>query len=112
MYPNTELDFEAAALEPIGFFLRNQPKNSIFTEPIIIVSFIALQPLNFLLKILLVPIMKKRIPDFWYLVPFVFFTIFYLKSGSFWYAFKLHLFIYGLFGLIFNRVLFCGHRLQ
>lgn len=38
--------------------------------------------------------------------------LFYFVSGDLWYAFKLHMFIYGLFGLVFNRVLFCGHRLQ
>lgn len=75
-------------------------------------SFILLQPLNFLLKIIVVPIIRRRKPDFWYLLPLTVLLVFYQASGSFWYAFKLHLFIYGLFGLIFNRVLFCGHRLQ
>lgn len=31
IYPNLELDYEAAALEPIGYFLRNQPENPIYT---------------------------------------------------------------------------------
>jgi hypothetical protein len=29
-YPNTELDYEVAALEPIGYFLRSMPKNFLF----------------------------------------------------------------------------------
>lgn len=29
LYPNTELDYEAAAFEPITFYLRSLPENSI-----------------------------------------------------------------------------------
>lgn len=112
IYPNLELDYEAAALEPIGYFLRNKPENKVYTEAIIVLSFIFLQPLNFLLKTVVVPIIKRRRPDLWYLLPLTVLLVFYNVSGDFWYALKLHMFIYGLFGLIFNRVLFCGHRLQ
>jgi fatty acid desaturase len=112
IYPNMELDYEAAALEPIGYFLRNKPNNFILTEAIIVFLFIFIQPLNLLLKIFVVPFLRRRMPDFWYLVPSIVFLTFYLKTGDWQYALKLHLFIYGIFGLIFNRVLFCGHRLQ
>ena len=112
LYPNTELDFEAAALEPIGFFLRNLPENHMFTEVVLVLLFMFLQPLNFILKLFVVPILRKRKPDFWYLVPSFVILTFYYTTGNFWFSLKLHFFIYGVFGLIFNRVLFCGHRLQ
>ena len=112
IYPNLELDFEAAALEPIGFFLRNQKKNPIYTELVILALFLFVQPMNFLLKIFVIPIVRKRKPDPWYIVPIIVFLTFYLRTGDVWYSLKLHVFIYGIFGLLFNRMLFCGHRLQ
>lgn len=83
-----------------------------YTEILIGLSFIFIQPLNFVLKTILVPIIKLRKPELWYLVPLVVLLSIYLRTGDLWYAFKLHLFIYGVFGALFNRVLFCGHRLQ
>jgi fatty acid desaturase len=112
IYPNLELDYEAAALEPLGYFLRNSPENKWYTEPIIVFSFVFLQPLNFLLKIIVVPIIKRKKPELWYLLPMSVLLLFYCVSGDIWYSLKLHMFIYGLFGLVYNRVLFCGHRLQ
>jgi hypothetical protein len=64
------------------------------------------------LKWILVPIVKRRQPDLWYGVPLGVYLLFYFASGDAWFAFKLHIFLYGLFGFIFNRTLFCGHRLQ
>lgn len=61
-YPNTELDYELAALEPIGFFLRNFPKNFVMIEPVLHIIFLFLQPLNMILKIVVVPILKFRPP--------------------------------------------------
>ena len=112
IYPNLELDFEAAALEPIGFFLRNKPGNPVYTEIVILLLFLFVQPLNLILKVFVVPFIRKRKPDLWYLVPSIVFLTFYFHTGDFWYSLKLHLFIYGIFGLMFNRMLFCGHRLQ
>ena len=111
IYPNLELDYEAAALEPIGYFLRNKPANPIYTELLIILSFIFIQPLNLLLKVFIVPLVRRKVPDFWYLAPALVFSAFYFTSGSWTQALKFHFFIYCLFGLLFNRVLFCGHRL-
>ena len=112
IYPNLELDYEAAALEPIGFFLRNKPNNPIYTEVIVLFLFLFIQPLNFFIKIFLVPLIRKIKPDPWYIVPIFVFLTFYFTTGDWWYSFKLHVYIYGIFGLIFNRMLFCGHRLQ
>jgi hypothetical protein len=59
-----------------------------------------------------VPLIKRKIPEFWYLVPLGVFALFYYCSGSLAYALKLHIFLYAVFGFIFNRVLFCGHRVS
>lgn len=110
LYPNTEIDYEAAALEPIAYFLRNKPENKIYTEPVLVFLLLFVQPLNLILKLLVVPALKKKVPEFWYAVPLCVFALFYFVSGSAWEAFKLHIFIYAFFGFAFNRVLFCGHR--
>lgn len=75
---------------------------------IILLTFI--QPLNFIFKLCIVPLIKRKIPEFWYLVPLSVFALFYAASGDLYYALKLHIFLYAVFGFIFNRVLFCGHR--
>jgi hypothetical protein len=112
IYPNTELDFEAAALEPFGYFLRNKPENKFYTELILVLSYTFIQPLNFFLKCVVIPLTKKKQPVFWYLVPLTVLFTFYAVSGYFWYSLKLHLFIYGVYGFMANRILLCNHRLQ
>lgn len=112
IYPNTELDYEAAALEPLAYFLRTLPPNKVYTEAIIIFIFMFIQPLNLLFKIIIVPLLKKKKPDFWYCIPLFVFTTFYLRCGDAIFSLKLHLLIYGIFGFTMNRVLFCGHRLR
>ena len=62
IYPNLELDYQAAALQPIGYFLRNKPQNPFYTEIILVVSFIFIQPLNLFLKVFVVPITKRKLP--------------------------------------------------
>jgi hypothetical protein len=110
MYPNTELDYEAAALEPIAYFLRVLPPNKIYTELVVVILMTFVQPLNFLIKLCIVPLIKRKLPEFWYLVPLSVFALFYFYSGDLQYALKLHIFLYAFYGLVFNRVLFCGHR--
>lgn len=62
IYPNTELDYEAAALEPIAYFLRTKPENKIYTEPLLIFTLTFVQPLNMIIKLFLVPIIHKKLP--------------------------------------------------
>lgn len=112
LYPNLEIDYEAAAFEPVSYFLRTMPENHIFVEPLLQIIYFFLQPLNMTLKIVLVPIFKRKRPDFWYGVPIFVFVLFYLSNGDFIESLKMYLFMYGLFGLILGRILFCGHRLQ
>jgi hypothetical protein len=59
------------------------PKNKIYTEILLILAFVFVQPLNFFLKVILVPITRKKSPDFWYAVPTLVFLTFYFASGDF-----------------------------
>jgi hypothetical protein len=88
------------------------PENHMFIEVVLQLVYFFLQPLNMTLKIILLPILKRKKPDFWYGVPIIVFLFFYLFNGSFIETLKMYLFMYGLFGLILGRILFCGHRLQ
>lgn len=60
----------------------------------------------------MIPIFKHKKPDLWYSVPILVFLFFYLFNGSLVESLKMYFFMYGLFGLILGRILFCGHRLQ
>jgi hypothetical protein len=71
-----------------------------------------LQPMNMVLKIVVVPLLKQKRPDLWYGVPMIVLVLLYLSTGSLMEAVKLYLTMYGFFGLMLGRVLFCGHRLQ
>ena len=97
-------------MEPLAYFLRVLPENKFYTEPIVILVLTFMQPINFIFKMCLVPLIKRKIPEFWYLVPLGVFALFYYSSANLVYAFKLHIFLYAVFGFTFNRVLFCGHR--
>lgn len=113
LYPNLEIDYEAAAFEPISYFLRSMPENHPLVEIVLQFVYFFLQPLNMLLKVLVIPIVKRKRPDFWYAVPLTVFMLFYsISGGDFLNSLKLYLFLYGMFGLMLGRVLFCGHRLQ
>ena len=75
-------------------------------------GYVLIQPLNLFLKCLLIPLTKNKRPVFLYFVPLSVFFTFYFVSEDCWYSIKLHLFIYGVYGLLANRILFCNHRLQ
>ena len=62
IYPNTLLDYEAAALEPVAYFLRISPQNKFYTEPLLILLLIFVQPLNLILKLFIVPVIKRKLP--------------------------------------------------
>ena len=89
------------------------PANHILTEPLVILVFTFYQPLNMLIKMVVSPILHKKKPDLFYVIPVLLvFGTYYLFTGDFWYSLKLHMVLYGIFGFFMNRMLFCGHRLQ
>ena len=84
LYPNTELDYEVAAFEPVTFYLRSQPENSWVRVWLLEVLFFFLQPLNMTFKLLVSPIIKKRAPDFLYSFPFVILAACIWNSVNVW----------------------------
>ena len=89
------------------------PENHPFVEIVLQFVYFFLQPLNMLFKVIIIPIVKQKRPDFWYAVPLSVFLLFYtVTGGDLIQSLKLYLFLYGMFGLMLGRVLFCGHRLQ
>ncbi len=84
MYPNLEIDYDAAAFEPISYLLRSMPENHRFVEIVVQVVYFFLQPTNMLLKVVVIPIIKRRRPDFWYGVPIIVLALFYVSFGSFY----------------------------
>jgi len=63
-----------------------------------------------ILKMAVVPIIKRKLPDVWYAVPLIVFIVFCLRCGDPILALKMHLIVYCVFGFAFKGVLFCGHR--
>lgn len=64
-----------------------------------------------ILKLLVIPIIKKVKPDLLYAFPLIIFFLAYLNS-SFIEALKLYLVIYCTFGFTVMKVLLCGHRVE
>ena len=63
-------------------------------------------------KLILSPLLHGKRPMFWYMIPLFVGGSYYLRTGDLWYSIQMHLFMYCIFGLFMNRILFCGHRLQ
>lgn len=80
-YPNTLIDFEIQALEPIIYYLKVSPKNSpflwLFKEIMLIIS----MPLNILLKLVLLPLAKLRWPEWQYVVPILQLPVLWAITG-------------------------------
>ncbi len=112
IYPNTELDFENSSLQPYVYFLRSKPKNSKYAQLFVQLNFTFIQPLNFILKTIVFPIIRRTRPKFIYALPLSFIGFFYIFSGDLWSAFCLYFVMYTTFGTWFMKVLLCGHRQQ
>lgn len=112
LYPNTELDYEIAAFEPFGYYLRSMPKNNIFNKFLIELLLIFLQPINMAMKLFVLPILRRTAPDLMYSFPLLVLLIASLIHSSFIVGIKLYLVIYCSFSFLLMKVLFCGHRVQ
>lgn len=71
-----------------------------------------LQPINMVIKLIVLPVIRRVKPDVMYSFPLAIILWSYLVSGSFFEAFKLYLVIYCSFSFLLMKVLFCGHRVQ
>lgn len=58
-YTNTLLDYELQAYEPLAYFLRIMPENTILKVILIEIAYVITIPLNIALKLLIVPIAKR-----------------------------------------------------
>ena len=112
LYPNTELDYEIAAFEPLGYYLRSMPKNNMFNKFFIEFLLVFLQPINMAMKLLVLPVIKQTTPDLLYSFPLLILLFATLVNNSFIVGLKLYLVIYCFFSFLLMKVLFCGHRVQ
>jgi len=106
------LDYEAAAFEPLVYYLRTSPENDKLIKIYIQIVYFMIQPLNMALNVVILPIIKFVKPDLWYGFPMLIMLYFYAFNGNVWLSFKMYLFLYGIFGVMFGRASFCRHRLQ
>ena len=88
------------------------PENRQLNQFIIEFAFFFLQPLNMLLKIVIVPLIKQVPPDFMYSFPLLLLSFGWYIHGSFWIGLKMYLIIYCVFSFLLMKSLFCGHRIQ
>ena len=65
-----------------------------------------------ILKLVIVPIIRFKIPDLWYSFPLLVLAFIYANSQTFGEAIKFYLVIYCSFSFFLMKLLFCGHRLQ
>lgn len=111
LYPNTQLDYEVAAFEPIGYYLRTSPENNLFNQILLEFLFACFSPINVILKLIVVPLTKFKKPDPYHTFPLLVFFFIYLNCNTFGEALKFFLIIYCSFSFLLMKALFCGHRI-
>ena len=111
-YTNTLLDYQLQAFEPIVYFIKVMPLNSIARLLIAQLVYLVTIPLNILLKLIIVPLVKRNKPEWEYVVPLTEIIIFYLLNGNLVESIKLFLFIQCFFGYLFTKITFGGHRIE
>jgi hypothetical protein len=111
-YTNTLLDYELQAYEPLAYFLRIMPENTILKVILIEIAYVITIPLNIVLKLLIVPLAKRIQPEWLYLVPLTQILLMYLINGDLLLSIKLFLVIHCFFGYVFTKVTFGGHRIE
>ena len=111
MHPNTELDYEIGAFEPLAYFLRNQKPNPIYIELLLQPFFFIMAPLNILVKMGHAIINPKKF-TLSQLYPFTEVLVLYLFNGDIVESLKLFFFMQACFGFSLTKCIFCGHRTQ
>ena len=110
IYPNTLLDFEIQALEPVAFYLKIQPKNTILFGITKEVLFPFATLINILFKVLILPIIKKRSPEFLYLSSLAQIPLIWLMTSDIFTALKLYAVMHIALSVFFVKMTFVGHR--
>lgn len=108
-YANTLLDYEIQALEPLVFYLRLLPMNTIL-KGIIKEIFLPITTLiNILMKIFIVPLQYKKQPEWFYLVPLIQLPLLTLLAD--WdTAWRIFLVMHISCSFTFLKLSFLGHR--
>lgn len=112
MQPNTELDYEIAAFEPLAHFLRNQKNNSVLTELYLQPFFFVMVPLNMIIKIVFAIINPSKKFTMSLLYPWTEVVILYLFKQDLFESLCLFFFMQACFGFSLTKCIFCGHRTQ
>lgn len=87
------------------------PQNKWYLQLVIELLFFIIQPINMILKLLVLPIIRRVKPDIYYAFPLLIFA-FLWSFNTFADAIILYLVVYCSFGFLLMKVLFCGHRVQ
>ena len=108
-FSNTLLDYEIQAVEPLAYYLRVLPENTLL-KWIIKELFSPLATLfNIFLKIVIVPIQHRKQPEWFYLVPLL--QLIPLSWMAGWQTgWRLFLVMHLSCSFIFFKVTFLGHR--
>lgn len=109
-FSNTLLDYEIQALEPIVYYLRILPKNTILKGILKELIFPFTAFLNIILKLLIVPIINLKRPEWFYLVPLIQIPFLYLLAGEWNVALNLFMLMHIGVSFTFMKLTFLGHR--
>jgi fatty acid desaturase len=109
-YPNTLLDYEIQALEPVVYYLRILPKNTILKGVIKEAIFPLTTLLNIVLKLIIVPLQRFKQPEWFYLVPLLQLPLLYLETGQWDIAWRLFVVMHLSVSYAFMKLTFLGHR--
>lgn len=71
-----------------------------------------MQPLNMIMKLVVLPVTKAKTPDLLYAFPLLVIAAGWFLTGSLAIGIKYYLIIYCFFSFLLMKVLFCGHRVQ
>lgn len=88
------------------------PENTLLKIILTEITYLITVPLNILLKLIIVPFMKRIQPEWLYLVPLTQILLMYLLNGDIWMSIKLFLTIHLFFAYVFFKLTFGGHRIE
>ncbi len=74
------------------------------------IVYLIMIPMNIILKLLIVPLIKWTKPEWEYLVPLMQIAVFYFLNYDIFESIKLFLVMQCFFGYIFTKITFGGHR--
>ena len=109
-YPNTLIDYEFAALEPVVNFSRCLPKNSTLSYIGMQVLFLIVVLANIVTKCLIVPLITRKVPQFVQALALLQPLFIYLITGDPSFSIKLFLLMISVYGFVFGQTVICPHR--